>query len=532
MYEATQGTANLDIKLTQALGAKRTYEEFTLTGVYGVNGLVTQTYGGYHKEITITETGLYSIGWSNQGSVRCTHAVDVGGNILETWNGDYFSTKDNKVIDVPVGTVKLLASSYGDVPRDGFLIKQYKANDEEFGLISEKQVQEQIDKVASDEAPHIDILGNMWSDGLWKNATATNTISRVYPIDENETYDLHFIPTIGYEQAISSLSITSQLATGASFAPIVHNTLTLNNLAADGDVVTVNGYSMTKAYITNWSPPAGAKSLIVFVQNGINNPVEGVRLFKRQGAKGTLVKNANANKRIAILGDSVAQSSYAEIGRERLRDALGCTVHTYAVGGAGFPINATPTWVTANNVSGVYQAEELVKAGTEAYDIYCLSGTLNDPVTHQKAIGNINNCKPYLRDGTGLAPDFTDPNLDTMLGAFNFIIQRIYEKNPNAKILISSMNKIFLNAATNGFGTAAGYDPLDTTVGIHGSTYFDYVEALRSLGDTWGIPIVDVYGKAGINEYNKAITMGDQYHPTTRGYERIQNLWFDAIINS
>ena len=513
------------------------YIEFTESGVYGADGNVALAYGGYHKSLAVTKTGFYKIGWTLGGAVRCMHAVNSSGVILATWNGDYFNEVYGMTIDVPVGTTELRLSSYRnsgynfDHPKDGFLIHTPKASGSTYGDISETRVAELIDFSNMDDAPYIEILGNMWNDGNWRNSTDVNSIARVYPISSNETYELLYAPNGSLavpEQTLSSLYISSQLGQNQSFAPITHNSLVFNNLGADCDIVTVNSYARNGYTAVAWTPPVGAHSLIVQTQYGAGNPVQGIRLFKRKGAKGIYTSSNNANKKIAVCGDSVAANPGGEIGKEKLRNRLGCTVDTFAVPGAGFSYNATPTWITANNVSGVMQVEELVKAGSPTYDIFLLSGTLNDPVTHNKAVGSITHCKPYLKSGA--LPDFTDPNLDTMLGAFNFCIQRIYEKNPKAKIVISTMGKMFLTSPTSGFNTAAGYDINSISTNTTGSTYYQYVQALRLLGESWGIPVVDMYSKAGINEFNKAVTMLDAYHPSDRGYEGMWNLWFDAVL--
>lgn len=515
------------------------YVEFTEAGVYDASGNVTTAYGGYHKALDINKTGFYQIGWTLAGAVRCMHAVNAAGAILASWKGDYFANARNKTIDVPAGATRLLLSSYSDLPfnssnqKDGFLIHTPKADGANYGIVSEDRINGLIKDARTDDAPYIEIYGNIWTDGAWRNSHDKNSIARVYPLNSGETYEILCAPDSSLvvpEQTISSKSITAQLASYESFAPITHNGALFNNLGEDCDSVTVNGYTRKGYIAATWTPPAGAKSLIVQVQYGAGNALPGIRLFKRKGAKGPYAKNNNANKKIAVCGDSVAANPWGDIGKERLRDSLGCVVHTYAVPGAGFSYNATPTWVTPNRVSGVMQVEELVKAATPAYDIYLLSGTLNDPVTHEKAIGSITHCRPYLKVN-GL-PDFSDPNLDTMLGALNFCIQRIYEKNPKAKIVLSTMGKIFLTLPKSGFDTDAGYNMNDTSTNAHGSTYYDYVKALRLLGESWGIPVVDIYAKAGINEFNKAATMSDAYHPTQRGYEGIWNLWFDAVAGA
>lgn len=515
--------------------APREFITFTLANSYTVNS-TSVANGGFHIEHPIAKTGLYEIGWNLGGSVRYIHAVNASNQILASWNGDVISPGTQIV--VPKGSTKLLLSSFG-TPQNGYLtLVEARADGAQLGIVSEDEVTALAEATLPDsgftpampnEVDHFDMRGNAFADGLWKNGTSTNTFARVYTISDTETYMLHYLPALSYEQAISSAEIDSQLASGASFSAITHNGTVVNNLAADCDDITVNGYAATSGrWASEWVPPAGAKRLIVMTQFGVGNPVDNVRLFKSNGrATGALVGNPNSGKSIVVCGDSVAQRTDTEIGKSRLRGLLGCRVDTYAIGGSGWGINAS---LVTPNASGVYQIEELLKPATMAYDIYCLSATLNDAITHQTPIGSINNCVPYLENAG--APDLTDPNLDTMLGALNFAIQRIYEKNPSAKIVIGTMNKAFLVAPTAGYGLAAGYDPADVTTNGTGATYYDYVQAVRSLGDRWGIPIVDVYGDAGINEYNKSITMADSYHPTIKGYTGIWSLWLNAVLNA
>ena len=78
----------------------------------------------------------------------------------------------------------------------------------------------------------------------------------------------------------------------------------------------------------------------------------------------------------------------------------------------------------------------------------------------------------------------------------------------------------------------AGYDPFDTSTNSHGKTYYEYVEAVRKLGEVWGVPVVDAYSDGGNNEFNKSTRMKDQYHPTELGYSGIWSQWLEKVINA
>jgi len=96
-----------------------TFIEFTNPGSYDTNGVIQAGYGGYNKEISITKTGLYRVGWPIQGTVRHILALNASNAILAKYPGDSV-TKNNYLIDVPVGTTKLLLTSYG-TPKNGHL---------------------------------------------------------------------------------------------------------------------------------------------------------------------------------------------------------------------------------------------------------------------------------------------------------------------------------------------------------------------------------------------------------------------------
>jgi len=531
----------------------RYFIEFVTGGSYISNGTVGG-YGGRNYLFTVEKTGLYKITWDTQGGVRYIHAEDANGTILASWGGDV--TFVDPFIFVPEGTVTLKLSAYdlGAGYSNYLELHEVRADGATRGVTSEDEITAIADArsliavqaaaLRDDEAvfayenevDHFDMVGNLWSDGTFKNASPSNSFSktRCYTISDTETYMFHYDPKNNYSQAISNLEIVEHLplTTNQNFGAITHNGTTLNNLGADCDTVTVNSYTTPVGkWSSTWTPPAGAKRLLVSCMDG-SVIDDGIRLFKTDGrAALSLAGNPNSGKSIVIMGDSVAQSWKAERSKSRLRGMLGSKFDTYAMGGSGWAITATPTWVTPNNISGVYQVNELAQPAAETYDIYLLSATLNDPITHQSAIGTIDMCVPYVVDGSG-NPDLTDSDLDTMLGALNFAIQRIYDKNPNAKIVIGTMNKAFLTSITSGFGLAAGHDPDDTTTNSHGSTYYEYVQAVRSLGDKWGIPVADIYGKSNINQLNKAETMSDQYHPTVEGYRRMWAVWADAIMNA
>jgi len=504
------------------------YIEFLNTGSYNSSGVIDAGLGGYNIEKEITRAGSYSIGWWIGGTSRAVLAVNDNDEIMKVWNGDYFNYRLNRIIHVPEGATKLLLTSYGDNPKNGYLTKIEDASEGERGVIDNEQVS-LVSTNDDSEIPYVEVQGYLWSDGNWRFPDGTSR-ARIYTVDENETYDFYWsnAPT-GTDMAFSSKEIIGQLSHMESYGRLDYNGLPVNGIKLDVEQNTINGETFDRFICKSITPPAGTKRVIIQTQYN-TVPTDNVRIYKRRGASPQHKNQPRVNSSIVVCGDSVSQNAPSEIGKERLRNEYGCNVETYGVGGSGWAINSYLSGTYTNNVSGVYQIEELVKPTSDVFDIYCLSATVNDPITHQKAIGSLTDCVPYLKIGSD--PDLTDPNLDTMLGGLNFSIQRIYEKNPNARIVIATMNKVFLTNTSSGYSLEAGYDPNDTSTNSHGSTYYEYVEAVRSLGNRWGIPIVDIYGESGINELNKSENMFDSYHPKEAGYESMWSLWIDKIINS
>ena len=61
-------------------------------------------------------------------------------------------------------------------------------------------------------------------------------------------------------------------------------------------------------------------------------------------------------------------------------------------------------------------------------------------------------------------------------------------------------------------------------------------EASRKVAEYYGLPFVDLHGKAGFNKYTmnsgqNAIYSSDNIHPNAMGSKRISKLVLDILIN-
>lgn len=123
----------------------------------------------------------------------------------------------------------------------------------------------------------------------------------------------------------------------------------------------------------------------------------------------------------------------------------------------------------------------------------------------------------------GTLADTTDK---TMLGSINLVIQNIYNKNPAADIrLILPMWRARINDANT---------PVDIekTTNSIGKYLKDYNEAIRSAGEYYHFPMLDLYHVLGINKFNYAHWLADGLHPNDAGYDKLANVIGKFIAGS
>ena len=488
------------------------------------------------------------VGWCNVSSEHNVPAISVYDenykliSIYGIYDGNYvtensfvkviktFTEKDGAYIrvssnEIKSGVYRKIASVERHISYDEIL----KSDHERLNIIEDDCLtsndREEIiklipqDVVESDEIPYSFLVdkANPWEDGIWRIGSQS-FVSVIFNLKQGEKYDL--ICPSGYRYWTST-KYDEAPKDGDRFVVVSSNTT-----ETPLDNVVINGSTVERCTSTDFVALADT-----FIWFGSPDQIKEFtpRVYKRKGAKGVYRLSPNHDKSVVICGDSVSQQRKSEIAKNILKDRLGCKVKTYGVGGSGWGIDAYAKWSYDTNVSGVMQIEELVKDDAETFDIYCLSCTLNDPITYTTDLGNISDAFPYAKNEDG-SPDLSDNALKTMSGGLNYSIQRIYEKNPNAKIVIGTMNKAFSTEDyTNGLGKDAGWNPSDTTKNSKGFTYYQYYQRVKDIAEMWGLPVVDVYGDSGINYINHDILMDDGYHPNEYGYYRIWELWFDVI---
>ena len=192
----------------------------------------------------------------------------------------------------------------------------------------------------------------------------------------------------------------------------------------------------------------------------------------------------NYGKTIGIIGGSFATEANAKIVYDMLREKLGMTVNSAAIGGAGFCQGTTFVQQSANFAS---------------CDIYVIWCSTND-FTNNKAIGNSS-------DAAGA---------NTQWGAFKQVLANLYASNPNAKICLWSSSPHLTSKQGNeeGIGSTTNYT----------NNLREYVDAQQEMCAMYSIPYLDQYYQSGQNSFNKSLVCkSNDFHLTDFGYQLLAN---------
>lgn len=106
---------------------------------------------------------------------------------------------------------------------------------------------------------------------------------------------------------------------------------------------------------------------------------------------------------------------------------------------------------------------------------------------------------------------------NTFLGAYQLLINTIRNENPNAHIyLITPLQR-----------NKDGYDI--NTINDCGNKLIDYVNATKSIGKKYSLPVVDIYNNFTINSSNLDKYTRDGLHPNDEGYKIIADYLYNFI---
>ena len=122
----------------------------------------------------------------------------------------------------------------------------------------------------------------------------------------------------------------------------------------------------------------------------------------------------------------------------------------------------------------------------------------------------------------GTINDFiNDTGVSTFCGAYRKVIDAIYSKNANAKIIIITPRKGY---GFNGFLPGHWYDDKN------GKYLKDYADAAIEIAQYMSLPVCDWFNESNTNQSNLAANSKDvALHPNDTGYQKLADLLVDTF---
>ncbi|WP_227452470.1 SGNH/GDSL hydrolase family protein [Clostridioides sp. ES-S-0108-01] len=107
----------------------------------------------------------------------------------------------------------------------------------------------------------------------------------------------------------------------------------------------------------------------------------------------------------------------------------------------------------------------------------------------------------------------------TFTGSYQLLIEKILSSNPSIDlVLITPPQRI-----------RDGYD-INFTNEV-GSKLIDYVNVIKSLGEMYSLPVLDLYSEGGISKENMSTFTRDGLHPNDVGYDRISEKMYRFLLS-
>lgn len=117
-----------------------------------------------------------------------------------------------------------------------------------------------------------------------------------------------------------------------------------------------------------------------------------------------------------------------------------------------------------------------------------------------------------------LKPIGTSFDVNTFIGAYQSMIESVLNRYPGIRILIFTPFRVWHKGE---------------------EISKEYIEAVKSVGGLYGIPVLDLYNNSGFNKLTKGIFIVDntskvsyEFHPSTKGYKRLADCIIPFLENS
>lgn len=124
----------------------------------------------------------------------------------------------------------------------------------------------------------------------------------------------------------------------------------------------------------------------------------------------------------------------------------------------------------------------------------------------------------FPNDYSAAPGDFTDTTTDTLCGALYVALSAIYQRAPNATVVIITASQGQLNEQ----GTS-GY-PIDF-VSATGNRQVEYNQAIIKMGQYFGCHVIDAGGKSQINNFHPDYLVDHLHHSFLGGKQYAETIW-------
>lgn len=155
---------------------------------------------------------------------------------------------------------------------------------------------------------------------------------------------------------------------------------------------------------------------------------------------------------------------------------------------------------TNNAVSGSFAKDgvsQIVKA-----DVYTIEEGIND----------------WWAGSLGTFDDYKNKTGKGFYGAMRSIIDKVYEVNPKAIIILINFAK-----------AKSGSQDWDGRYNGTGAYQEDFANAMIEIGKYESLPVCDWFHLCNINKHNISTLMEDGLHPTEEGYKRMASILLDVM---
>lgn len=193
----------------------------------------------------------------------------------------------------------------------------------------------------------------------------------------------------------------------------------------------------------------------------------------------------NYGKSVGVFGGSFSAIPESEGAKELWRRLLKMEVTTYGVSGQGFSYGGN-NMMTQVDSAGVH-------------DIYILWASTND-YRNMTRVGTID-----------------DTDVNTLCGAINYCIQKLFEKNPKCEVYLFTPLRYF----DENYGEV-GWNPYTEDTAYGNGSFYDYSRYMVKCAEKWGVPVFDQFMKGGFTRQNfKQYFQADNLHPNVKGYNLV-----------